>query len=110
MAIYRRSGVNTEGICYKSVGCYLYIYTYICMYKAVKTICSKIYFISFGRSAPHMLQVKLRPLQFTNKCWNIPIGSQVKTSIRQSLISNAIQQNISEQFIMHFFQYTPMAH
>ncbi len=28
---------------------------------------------------------------------------------RLTLISNAIQQNISEQFIMHFFQYTPMA-
>ncbi len=49
MAIYRRSGVNTEGICYKSVGCYLYIYIYIYIYihKAVKTICSIRYIFLF---------------------------------------------------------------
>ncbi len=29
MAIYRRSGVNTEGICFKSVGYFLSLYIYI---------------------------------------------------------------------------------
>ncbi|XP_058624841.1 zinc finger and SCAN domain-containing protein 21-like [Onychostoma macrolepis] len=28
--------------------------------------------------------VKLLPLQFTNKCWNIPFSSQVKTTIKSS--------------------------
>ncbi len=28
MAIYRRSGVNTEGICFKSVGYFLSLYIY----------------------------------------------------------------------------------
>ncbi len=38
MAIYRRSGVNTEGICYKSVGYFLPFYIYIYIYKSCEII------------------------------------------------------------------------
>jgi len=44
---------------------------------------SKWFLLDFVRSAPPP-SVKLLPLQFTNKCWNIPISLQVKTSIKPS--------------------------
>ncbi len=50
MAIYRRSGVNTEGICFKSVGYVLSLYIYISRvtnYFKLKTFWNLFFFLQY---------------------------------------------------------------
>ncbi len=45
---------------------------------------------------PITSSVKLLPLQLSNKCWNIPISLQVKTSIRASVWSEICRDRVIE--------------
>ncbi len=50
----------------------------------------------FSEAPPTIItpSVKLLPLQFSNKCWNISISLQVKTSIRASVWSEICRDRV----------------
>ncbi len=51
---------------------------------------------SFDEAPPTTItaSVKLLPMQFSNKCWNISISLQVKTSIRASVRSEICRDRV----------------